>query len=271
MAGMNEDDAKNAGGGCGGGMPGPPSSSGAGDGATASTPNDARRGRMEPNSANDEVLVLFTSGTTGSKKLVPHVMGDMLTAAATIALSWDLSPSDVNCNLMPLFHVGGIVRQIFSPVFSGGCVICCPNFDPSTFWALLAKRAFTWYYAAPTMHQLILSTGKSDGMIGEGGECSLKLRMIANAAGGLLPSLAKEMYQVFDATVSSSSRPAMIIHFFRARERGGRGMGIMAIRVDLHLGHPFTSFLSTFALTSFPFFPFAHFSETFIRCFPRME
>ena len=200
---MNED-AKNAGGGGGGGgMPRlrPSSSSGAGDGTT---PRARTTGGTEPNSANDEVLVLFTSGTTGSKKLVPHVMGDMLTASATIALSWDLSQSDVNCNLMPLFHVGGIVRQIFSPVFSGGCVICCPNFDPSTFWALMAKRAFTWYYAAPTMHQLILSTGKSDGMIREGGECSLKLRMIANAAGGLLPSLAKEMYQVFDATVSSS-------------------------------------------------------------------
>ena len=114
----------------------------------------------EPNTHADEVLVLFTSGTTGNKKLVPHNMGDILTAAATIALSWDLSPSDVNCNLMPLFHVGGIVRQVFSPIFSGGCVICCPSFDPSIFWSLLSKRAFTWYYAAPTMHQLILQTGQ---------------------------------------------------------------------------------------------------------------
>ena len=158
----------------------------------------------EPNGAEDEILVLFTSGTTGNKKLVPHRMGDMLTAAATIALSWDLSPSDVNCNLMPLFHVGGIVRQVFSPIFSGGCVICCPSFDPSIFWTLLAKGAFTWYYAAPTMHQLILQTGKSDGWVDDDGVCPLKLRMIANAAGGLLPSLAKEMLQVFGATVSES-------------------------------------------------------------------
>jgi acyl-coenzyme A synthetase/AMP-(fatty) acid ligase len=43
------------------------------------------------------VLVLFTSGTTGNKKLVPHLMGNMLTAA-TICLSWDLTPADVNCN-----------------------------------------------------------------------------------------------------------------------------------------------------------------------------
>ena len=159
---------------------------------------------LEPNGANDEVLVLFTSGTTGNKKLVPHVMGDMLTAAATIALSWNLRPTDVNCNLMPLFHVGGIVRQVFSPIFSGGSVICCPSFDPVIFWALLAKNAFTWYYAAPTMHQLILQTGKSDGFIDEDGRCQYKLRMIANAAGGLLPSLAKEMMLVFNATILPS-------------------------------------------------------------------
>jgi acyl-coenzyme A synthetase/AMP-(fatty) acid ligase len=161
---------------------------------------------IEPNAASDECLVLFTSGTTGNKKLVPHQMRDMLTAAATIALSWDLTPFDVNCNLMPLFHVGGIVRQVFTPIFSGGCVICCPSFDPSIFWTLLEKRAFTWYYAAPTMHQLILQTGKSDGFISKSGQCPFKLRMIANAAGGLLPSLAQEMFNTFAANVRNTTR-----------------------------------------------------------------
>jgi acyl-coenzyme A synthetase/AMP-(fatty) acid ligase len=145
------------------------------------------------NAAEDEVLILFTSGTTGNKKLVAHQMGDMLTAATTIAISWDLKPTDTNCNLMPLFHVGGIVRQVFSPIFSGGCVICCPAFDPSIFWTLLLQGAFTWYYAAPTMHQMILQTGKLDGFI----EKKMKLRMIANAAGGLIPSLAEEMMVTF--------------------------------------------------------------------------
>ena len=114
----------------------------------------------QPNRDYDEALVLFTSGTTGNKKLVPHCMGDLLTAATVIALSWRLEPSDVNCNLMPLFHVGGIVRQVFSPLVSGSCVICCPNFDAGLFWALLEQQAFNWYYAAPTMHQIILSMGQ---------------------------------------------------------------------------------------------------------------
>jgi acyl-CoA synthetase (AMP-forming)/AMP-acid ligase II len=157
------------------------------------------------NMHHDEVLVLFTSGTTGAKKIVPHCLGDLLVASATIALSWNLTPNHVNCNLMPLFHVGGIVRQVFSPVLSGGSVICCPSFDPTIFWALLENRAFTWYYAAPTMHQLILQSGKEtvDGKrIMD--TINPKLHMIANAAGGLLPSLALELKAVFKANVLPS-------------------------------------------------------------------
>ena len=164
--------------------------------------------RFMANSHEDEVLVLFTSGTTGNKKLVPHQLGDMLVATATIALSWNLGPGDINCNLMPLFHVGGIVRQIFSPILSGGCVICCPAFDPSIFWSLLQKKAFTWYYAAPTMHQVILQTGRQP--VDDNSNITLeqqtnpKLRMIANAAGGLLPSLARELQKTFKANVLPS-------------------------------------------------------------------
>jgi acyl-CoA synthetase (AMP-forming)/AMP-acid ligase II/carbonic anhydrase/acetyltransferase-like protein (isoleucine patch superfamily) len=154
------------------------------------------------NDHGDEVLVLFTSGTTGNKKLVPHKLGDMLIAAAVIAVSWNLTPDDVNCNLMPLFHVGGIVRQIFAPILSAGSVICCPSFDPQLFWTLLLVQkdtsSFTWYYAAPTMHQVIL------GSMPAGGVKPPKLRMIANAAGGLLPSLAQELRAVFGANVLPS-------------------------------------------------------------------
>lgn len=164
--------------------------------------DDIRERNMFANEHDDEVLVLFTSGTTGNKKLVPHKLGDILIAAAVISVSWNLSPEDVNCNLMPLFHVGGIVRQIFGPTLSAGSVICCPSFDPQLFWQLLSKDlanpGFTWYYAAPTMHQLILGT------MPEGLVHAPRLRMIANAAGGLLPSLAEELRKTFGANVLPS-------------------------------------------------------------------
>lgn len=164
--------------------------------------------RLAPNTHPDQVLVLFTSGTTGSKKLVPHTLGDLLISTACICVSWKLRPSDTNCNLMPLFHVGGIIRQVFSPILSGGCVICCPSFDPNIFWTLLQQQRFTWYYAAPTMHQLILQTGYAEDYIHRRSTKKSPrprhLRMIANAAGGLLPSLARELQQAFGACVLPS-------------------------------------------------------------------
>jgi acyl-CoA synthetase (AMP-forming)/AMP-acid ligase II/acetyltransferase-like isoleucine patch superfamily enzyme len=183
------------------------------------------------NDHEDEVLVLFTSGTTGNKKIVPHKLGDMMIASAVIAVSWNLNPDDINCNLMPLFHVGGIVRQVFAPILSAGSVICCPSFDALLFWQLLLGQhpgvgstlpeTFTWYYAAPTMHQVILGCipSASDGdydTLGSPGATSFPifsktsesgrrhLRMIANAAGGLLPSLANELRATFGANVLPS-------------------------------------------------------------------
>lgn len=165
--------------------------------------------RFTANGHADEVLILFTSGTTGSKKLVPHLCADILVATACIGISWKLTAADTNCNLMPLFHVGGIIRQVYSPIYSGGAVICCPSFDPLLFWQLLQRSEFTWYYAAPTMHQIILQTGRSEGYISSAAnksssDKSMHLRMIANAAGGLLPSLARELRQVFRANVLPS-------------------------------------------------------------------
>merc|ERR1719399_1537863 len=60
----------------------------------------------------------------------------------------------------------------------------------------LRSRPVTWYYASPTIHQALLEEFRTrDGLKTSG------LRFVANAAGGLLPSLAQEMKQAFDCTV----------------------------------------------------------------------
>lgn len=52
---------------------------------------------------------------------------------------------------------GGIVRNVFSPLLSGGSVIACGGFDAVLFWDTLGAHRVTWYYASPTMHHAILS------------------------------------------------------------------------------------------------------------------
>lgn len=102
--------------------------------------------------------------------------------------------------MMPLFHVGGIVRNLWAPLFSCGSAIMCAGFDASTWWTLVRRLGATWYYAAPTMHEAILSSKPSDVNV----PCQVKIKMICNAAGGLLPSLATRMRETFRCAILPS-------------------------------------------------------------------
>ena len=99
--------------------------------------------------------------------------------------------------MMPLFHVGGIVRNLWAPMLSGGSAIMCAGFDAIAFWNLAHQLHATWYYAAPTIHHSIL-TSQPDNIIPAR---DLSIRMIANAAGGLLPSLALDLKERFGGAV----------------------------------------------------------------------
>lgn len=45
---------------------------------------------------------------------------------------------------MPLFHVGGIVRNLLAPVLSGGSTVVCSEIDPIAFWNLSTRLRATW-------------------------------------------------------------------------------------------------------------------------------
>ncbi|KAJ6461738.1 acetyl-CoA synthetase-like protein [Mycena sanguinolenta] len=148
----------------------------------------------------DRSLILHTSGTSGKKKVVPYTLFSLIVGTCAVVESWDLRPSDVNLNMMPLFHVGGIVRNLLAPIFSGGSAIMCAGFDSIAFWTLSEQLHATWYYAAPTIHHAIL-TSKPESMVPSR---DLRIRMICNAAGGLLPSLAVDLQGTFQAVILPS-------------------------------------------------------------------
>ncbi|KAG8630866.1 hypothetical protein KVT40_000006 [Elsinoe batatas] len=143
--------------------------------------------RPTPNGPNDIALMLFTSGTSGTKKTVPITLHSLVSGVSFVIESWGLMQDDVCLNMMPLFHVGG-------------STICCAAFDANSFWDIVEDHSPTWYYASPTMHQMILETSqyRQDAL-----EKS-NMRLICNAAGGLLPSLACNLRDTFGCTVLPS-------------------------------------------------------------------
>ena len=45
---------------------------------------------------------------------------------------------------MPLFHIGGIIRNVLAPVLSGGGVVCAAGFDAGLWWDVAEKGQANW-------------------------------------------------------------------------------------------------------------------------------
>jgi hypothetical protein len=57
------------------------------------------------NKADDIGLILFTSGTSGTKKVVPLTIHSIITGVVFVMESWGLTSDDICLNMMPLYHV----------------------------------------------------------------------------------------------------------------------------------------------------------------------
>lgn len=62
-------------------------------------------GNADVNKADDIALILFTSGTSGTKKVVPITLHSIVAGVLFVIESWGLGTSDICLNMMPLYHV----------------------------------------------------------------------------------------------------------------------------------------------------------------------
>lgn len=77
---------------------------------------------------------------------------------------------------------------------AGGSTICCSTFDPNLFWDIVeSEQRPTWYYASPSMHASILAEANNR----QDAVAKSQIRLVCNAAGGLLPTLATQLHDTF--------------------------------------------------------------------------
>ncbi len=67
----------------------------------------------------DEALVLHTSGTTARPKIVPLTQANICASARNIGRTLELAPDDACLNIMPLFHIHGLIAAVLSSVAAG--------------------------------------------------------------------------------------------------------------------------------------------------------
>jgi long-chain acyl-CoA synthetase len=105
--------------------------------------------------ADDVVVQMYTSGTTGVPKGVLTTHRN-LAAAAETSPYWEFDRESVSLTALPMFHIGGI-GWAFLGLWNGATTILVSDFVPADVLDLLEHRAVTNAVFVPTMLQMLTS------------------------------------------------------------------------------------------------------------------
>lgn len=145
----------------------------------------------------NEALVLHTSGTTSRPKVVPLTQANLFASAGNIADTLKLTPADHCLNIMPLFHIHGLIAVVLSSIKAGASVCCSPGFNALKFFELAVEQQPSWYSGVPTMHQAILLRAARN----PDSVAKLSFRFVRSSSASLPPAVFEELSRTFECPV----------------------------------------------------------------------
>tara|TARA_E500000178_G_scaffold107461_1_gene107190 strand:- start:2944 stop:4446 length:1503 start_codon:yes stop_codon:yes gene_type:complete len=146
---------------------------------------------------HNEALVLHTSGTTSRPKIVPLSNLNIFTSAENISNSLKLTSRDHCLNIMPLFHIHGLIAVLAASIKAGASICASNGFNALKFLDLAKEQNITWYSGVPTMHQAILLRAQKNAKKAK----NLNLRFIRSSSASLPPVIFEQLNDVFQTPV----------------------------------------------------------------------
>ncbi|QTI70994.1 class I adenylate-forming enzyme family protein [Gordonia polyisoprenivorans] len=157
-------------------------------------------GTLPAVSPDDDLLIQYTSGTTGTPKgaVLTHLVGTNVGPLSHRALG--LTDDDVVCSPLPFHHVGGSLCTLLATILRGGTYVVLPGFDAEQTMRALQRGGVTFFGGVPTMMLALLELG-----------------------GGTAPDLPSLRMTMIGGSVVSPSLIAMIEAAFAVEVANGYG------------------------------------------------
>ena len=94
-------------------------------------------------SADDTVLIVYTSGTTGFPKGAMHSQKSFVTGGEAFVQRVYLQDDDLVMIVLPLFHINALFYSLAGTLAAGCGMLIVPRFSASTFWQTAADNRVT--------------------------------------------------------------------------------------------------------------------------------
>jgi len=152
---------------------------------------------------DDVSMVLHTSGTTSRPKIVPLSQRNLAASATHIRRTLQFAATDCGLNIMPLFHIHGLIAGVLAPLAAGSQVFCTPGFNALKFFAWMDEARPTWYTAVPTMHQAIVARA-TRGTENADVIARNPLRFMRSSSSSMPPQVIRQLEDIFHAPLIES-------------------------------------------------------------------
>jgi crotonobetaine/carnitine-CoA ligase len=113
-------------------------------------------------SADDTVLIVYTSGTTGFPKGAMHSQRSFVTGGEAFVQRVYLQDDDRVMVVLPMFHINANFYSLAGTLAAGATLIIVPKFSASTFWQTAADTRATEVNIIEAMGTILQNRPRSE-------------------------------------------------------------------------------------------------------------
>ena len=118
---------------------------------------------LAPVGEEDDALMMYTSGTTGTPKGVVLTNRAVVSGGQFVSAAHALGPHDRVMACLPLYHINAQIVTATATLVHGGSLVLPRRFGVSGFWAMATQYECTWINLVPTMISYLLNSPETQG------------------------------------------------------------------------------------------------------------
>lgn len=145
---------------------------------------------LYPIEKEDELAILYTSGTTGFPKGATLTHGNVRFISQSIIRLCQTTPNDRLLLVVPLSHCFGQNLILHHALQSGASIVLVRSFDPKNLIDVMEQEKVTMIFGVPTMYRLLLQASFDKGRLNS-------IRYCHSGAASLSKEIAQSWFMRF--------------------------------------------------------------------------